>query len=119
MDIASAQWTLNKLGRVNRIDLQLAPGTDVEAFRARIAPRLPPGVLAVAPAGRTRPRGVGDACLSGQSQHAGIGGIVDRRLSGVLNPVPRRDAGRRGIALLRALGVTQGQVQLALLAEGA
>ena len=48
MDIASAQWTLGKLGLINRIDLQLASGTEVAAFRAALQTRLPPGVLALA-----------------------------------------------------------------------
>ncbi|MDW8467627.1 MAG: ABC transporter permease [Burkholderiales bacterium] len=42
-DIATAQWRLGRLGQLNRIDLRLAPGTDREALRARIAAMLPPG----------------------------------------------------------------------------
>jgi ABC-type lipoprotein release transport system permease subunit len=42
MDIASAQRTLDALGRLNRIDLRLNPGVDVESFRAYLAHRLPP-----------------------------------------------------------------------------
>src|SRR5436190_1592804 len=37
MDIASAQWRLQRLGRINRIDLRLRPGTDVESFRRELA----------------------------------------------------------------------------------
>src|SRR3984957_6937387 len=49
MDIASAQWTFNRIGRLNRIDLRLRPGSDVEAFRRTLGRKLPEGVLAVAP----------------------------------------------------------------------
>ena len=119
MDIASAQWTLNKLGRVNRIDLQLKPGTDVEAFRRRVAPRLPPGVLAVAPeverdraVSVTRAYRVNLNMLALVALWTGAFLVFATQSLAVM----RR---RRGIALLRALGVTQGQVQLALLAEGA
>ncbi len=43
-DLATAQWRLGRIGELNRIDLRLAPGTDREAMRARIAALLPPGV---------------------------------------------------------------------------
>lgn len=42
-DIATAQWRLQRLGTLNRIDLRLAPGADVPTMRARIAALLPPG----------------------------------------------------------------------------
>lgn len=42
-DIATAQWRLGQLGRLNRIDLRLAPGADVAVLRKRIAALLPPG----------------------------------------------------------------------------
>ena len=42
-DIATAQWRLRRLGKLNRIDLRLEPGADREAMRARIAALLPPG----------------------------------------------------------------------------
>ena len=36
MDIGSAQWTLQHVGRLNRIDLSLSAGTSAQAFRARL-----------------------------------------------------------------------------------
>ena len=33
MDIAGAQWKLDRLGKLNRMDLVLRPGTDIERFR--------------------------------------------------------------------------------------
>jgi len=43
-DIATAQWRLDRLGQLNRVDLRLAPGVDGEVLRARVAAQLPAGV---------------------------------------------------------------------------
>jgi putative ABC transport system permease protein len=43
-DISTAQWRLQRLGELNRLDIRLAPGVDREAARERIAAMLPPGV---------------------------------------------------------------------------
>ncbi len=44
-DVATAQWRLQRLGELNRIDLRLAPGVEREAMREHIARLLPPGVF--------------------------------------------------------------------------
>jgi putative ABC transport system permease protein len=49
MDIASAQWTLARLGRINRIDIKVKPGTDIAAFRSSLQSLLPAGTQAVTP----------------------------------------------------------------------
>lgn len=49
MDIAAAQWRLQQLGRINRIDVRLHPGSDVQAVQREIAAVLPPGVHATTP----------------------------------------------------------------------
>jgi putative ABC transport system permease protein len=49
VDIAAAQATLDRLGRINRMDLRLRPGVDAEAFRRRLEAELPAGVLAERP----------------------------------------------------------------------
>jgi putative ABC transport system permease protein len=49
MDIASAQWTFNQIGRLNRIDLRLGQGNNVDAFRREWSQKLPAGILAIAP----------------------------------------------------------------------
>ncbi|MDP2239100.1 MAG: ABC transporter permease [Burkholderiales bacterium] len=49
MDIASAQWRLARLGRLNRIDLRLHPGVDIAAFRHDLATLLPAGVIVTTP----------------------------------------------------------------------
>ena len=45
-DIATAQWRFERLGQLNRIDVRLKPGTDLQAALDRIRELLPPGVHA-------------------------------------------------------------------------
>ncbi|HET9045505.1 MAG TPA: FtsX-like permease family protein, partial [Casimicrobiaceae bacterium] len=54
VDIAAAQDVFRRGGSLTRIDLRLAPGADVAAVRARIAARLPPGVVVAPPAESVR-----------------------------------------------------------------
>jgi putative ABC transport system permease protein len=49
MDLGAAQWRLGWLGRLSRIDLRLAPGTDPAALAAALGADLPTGVTLVAP----------------------------------------------------------------------
>lgn len=118
MDIASAQWTFNALGRLNRIDLRLAPGTDVDAFRRDIAKTLPAGVLAIAPqverdraVSVTRAYRVNLNMLALVALFTGAFLVFSTQSLSVL----RR---RRSLALLRAIGVTQGELRRALIGEG-
>ena len=118
MDIASAQWTFNAVGRLNRIDLRLKPGTDVEALRADLGRDLPPGVLAIAPQVErdravtvTRAYRVNLNMLALVALFTGAFLVFSTQSLSVL----RR---RRSLALLRALGVTQRQLRRALLGEG-
>jgi putative ABC transport system permease protein len=119
MDIASAQWTFNQVGRLNRIDLRLTPGTDVDAFRRALGPHLPVGVLAVAPQVErdraitvTRAYRVNLNMLALVALWTGAFLVFSTQSLSVL----RR---RRSLALLRALGVTRGELQRALIGEGA
>ena len=118
MDIASAQWTFNAVGRLNRIDLRLKPGTDVEALRVDLGKNLPPGVLAIAPQVErdraitvTRAYRVNLNMLALVALFTGAFLVFSTQSLSVL----RR---RRSLALLRALGVTQSQLRRALLGEG-
>ena len=118
MDIASAQWTFNAVGRLNRIDLRLAPGTDVDALRRDLGKALPPGVLAIAPQVErdravtvTRAYRVNLNMLALVALFTGAFLVFSTQSLSVL----RR---RRSLALLRALGATQSQLRRALLAEG-
>jgi putative ABC transport system permease protein len=119
MDIASAQWLFDKIGAINRIDLQLRPGTDVEAFRRALQATLPAGVLAVAPqverdraVSVTRAYRVNLNMLALVSLWTGAFLVFSTQSLAVL----RR---RRSLSLLRTLGLTRGQLQSALLGEGA
>ena len=118
MDIASAQWTFNAVGRLNRIDVRLAPGTDVEAMRRELENALPPGVLAVAPqVERDRAVSVTRAYRVNLNMLALVALFTGAFLvfSTLSLSVLRR---RRSLALLRALGATQSQLRRALLGEG-
>ena len=119
MDIASAQWTFNQIGRLNRIDLRLKPGNDVDAFRHTLGEQLPIGVLAVAPqverdraVSVTRAYRVNLNMLALVALWTGAFLVFSTQSLAVL----RR---RRSLALLRALGVTRIQLQWALTGEGA
>jgi putative ABC transport system permease protein len=118
MDIASAQWTFNALGRLNRIDVRLKPGTDVDALRQDLGKALPPGVLAIAPQVErdravtvTRAYRVNLNMLALVALFTGAFLVFSTQSLSVL----RR---RRSLALLRALGATQSQLRRALLGEG-
>jgi putative ABC transport system permease protein len=119
MDIASAQWTFDKIGRLNRIDLRLAAGTPVDAYRTKLEGSLPAGVLAVAPQIErdravtvTRAYRVNLNMLALVALWTGAFLVFSTQSLSVL----RR---RRSLALLRALGVTRGELQRALVGEGA
>ena len=49
LDIATAQWKLQRLGKLDRIDVRLTTGADAQAVRGRIAALLPPGVAVTTP----------------------------------------------------------------------
>jgi putative ABC transport system permease protein len=119
MDVASAQWTFDRIGRLNRIDLRLRPGTEVDTFRGSLRRELPTGVLAIAPQVErdraisvTRAYRVNLNMLALVALWTGAFLVFSTQSLAVL----RR---RRSLALLRALGVTQGQLQRALIGEGA
>ncbi len=118
MDIAAAQFAFNALGRLNRVDLRLAPGTDLEDFRRRLSRDLPAGVLAVAPQVErdravtvTRAYRVNLNMLALVALFTGAFLVFSTQSQSVL----RR---RRSLGLLRALGVTRRQLRRALLGEG-
>jgi putative ABC transport system permease protein len=119
MDIASAQWMLGRLGLLDRIDLRLRPGVDLDAFRARLLPRLPPGVIATTPriengraATATRAYRVNLNMLALVALLTGAFLVFATQSLSVL----RR---RVPLGLLRALGVTRAELRRALLGEGA
>jgi len=54
MDIYAAQMVFGKEGRVDRIDVSLRPGEDLETVRRAIAAAIPQGYVVDTPAGRSR-----------------------------------------------------------------
>jgi len=119
MDVASAQWTLQHIGRLNRIDLSLTAGTPAAAFRAGLRSRLPPGTVAVAPEVErdralniTRAYRINLNMLALVSLFTGAFLVFSTQSLSVL----RR---RSSLGLMRAIGATRGQIEAALLSEGA
>jgi putative ABC transport system permease protein len=49
LDIAAAQWRLRQLGRLTRIEINLAPGVDANAIAPSIEEHLPPDVKVTTP----------------------------------------------------------------------
>jgi putative ABC transport system permease protein len=119
MDLGSAQWTLGRLGRLNRIDLRAAAGVDPVGLRAALQGTLPPGVQLVTPeveqqraATLTRAYGVNLNMLALVALLTGAFLVFATQALALL----RR---RSQLALLRALGVTRGEVATAVLLESA
>jgi putative ABC transport system permease protein len=118
MDIATAQWSLGRIGSLNRIDLRLRPGAQLNA-RAALAALLPPGVVAVTPgiergraASATRAYRVNLNALALVALLTGAFVVFSTQSLAVLRQ-------RTSLGLLRALGVTRLQLQCALLGQGA
>ena len=119
MDIASAQWLFGKIGRLNRIDLSLQPGVDAAVYRGALNRHLPVGTLAIAPqAERDRAATVTRAYRVNLNMLALVALWTGAFLvfsTQSLSALRRR----RSFGLLRALGVTRRELELALLGEGA
>ena len=52
VDIAAAQWAVGSLGRIDRVDVRLADGSDVAVAAREVAGRLPVGLTVRRPAAR-------------------------------------------------------------------
>jgi putative ABC transport system permease protein len=119
MDIAAAQWRLDRLGRLSRIDLRLAPGAEPAEVSAALAKRLPPDVQVTTPAlearealSLSRAYRVNLTALSLVALFTGGFLVFSTQALAVL----RR---RRQLALLRALGTARGALARWVLAEAA
>ena len=118
MDIATAQWSFDRVGTINRLDLRLGAGADVDGFRQRLRRLLPAGVVSTGPdierdraANVTRAYRVNLDMLAMVALLTGAFLVFSTQALSIL----RR---RASLALLRAIGVTRRQLELALLAEG-
>lgn len=119
MDIAAAQWRFDRLGRLNRIDIRLAPDADAAAVQAALQGMLPPGTLVLTPdadharsAGLTRAHRINLDMLALIALFTGAFVVYSTQVLAILQR-------RNPIALLRALGVPRRTVLGLLLAEGA
>jgi putative ABC transport system permease protein len=119
MDIGTAQWRLGKLGVLNRIDLRLRPGVDVETARRAIATRLPAGANLAPPQARAET----SANLSRSYRvNLNVLALVALFTGGFLVfSTQALEAARRRTehAVLRVLGLTRTRLLAMVLAEGA
>jgi len=117
MDIATAQLAFDRFGRLDRVDVLLDTGADVDAALARIVSRLPAGLSASRPARRGRQ--VEQMLASFHTNLTALSWIaLIVGLFLVYNTVTISVVARRSeIGALRALGVTRRQVLALFLGE--
>jgi putative ABC transport system permease protein len=119
MDIASAQWRLNHLGELHRIDLKLQSGTSIDRFRRTLAAVLPAGVLVQTPETEAeRTTSLSRAYRTNMDMLALVALFTGAFLvfSTQFLALLRR---RTQLALLRVLGMTRGRLLAMLFGEGA
>lgn len=119
MDIAAAQLAFNRLGRIDRIDVRLHDDVDVSEAVAAIAARIPAGLEARRPARRgeqvEQMLAAFHMNLTALSWMALIVGILLVYNTVTVSVVARREE----VGMLRAVGVTRGQVVALFLGEAA
>ena len=119
MDIAGAQASFDRLGKITRVDLRLRPGVDIDALRERLQARLPTGLAVQRPEA-----GVAASESLSRSYRVNLnvlalvalftGGLLVFSTQALV--IVRR---RSQLALLRVLGVTRSQLATLLVVEGA
>ena len=117
MDIYAAQMAFGKEGRVDRVDVSLLRGEELETVTRRIQAALPQGYTVDTPAGRTRQiEGMLNKFQTGLNLISIFAIVVGMYL--IYNAVSISIVHRRKeIGILRALGVTRGQIMRLFLAE--
>jgi putative ABC transport system permease protein len=119
MDVGAAQWRLARLGRLNRIDLRVRPGTDSTAFRSELQAMLPAGTHVAPPAAEgERGASLTQAYRLNLDMLALVALFTGAFLvfsSQVLALLRRRTQ----LALMRSLGITRRSLSAHLLLEGA
>ena len=117
MDIYAAQLAFGKEGRIDRVDVSLLRDEDQEEVRRRIEATLPQGYTVDTPAGRTRQiAGMLSKFQTALNLISIFAIVVGMYLiyNAVSISIVRR---RKEIGILRALGVTRGQIMRLFLAE--
>ena len=119
MDIAAAQELLGRTGVIDRIDLRLPDGDSARAIVARITSALPPGIRVLETAARTAAT-IGmtrafETNLTALGLVALVFGMFLIYNAMTFSVVQRRQL----IGLLRAQGVTRGEIFTVLLSEAA
>jgi putative ABC transport system permease protein len=119
MDIAGAQTAFDRLGRLSRIDIRLAPGVDAAALAKRLQNVLPPGLAIVRPETTV----AASASLSRSYRvNLNVLALVALFTGGLLvfstqaHAVVRR---RAQFAVLRVLGLTRRRLTALIVVEGA
>jgi putative ABC transport system permease protein len=118
VDIGTAQWRLDRLGTLNRVDLRLRPGVDVEAARQSISAQLPAGVSLAPPQARAE---TGANLSRSYRVNLNVLALVALFTGGFLVfSTQALEAARRRTehALLRVLGLTRRKLLALVLAEG-
>jgi putative ABC transport system permease protein len=117
MDIYAAQMAFGKEGRIDRVDVSLLRDEDLEEVKQRIETALPPGYTVATPAGRTMQiAGMIAKFQTGLNLISIFAIVVGMYL--IYNAVSISIVHRRKeIGILRALGVTRGQIMRLFLAE--
>ncbi len=119
LDIAAAQVHFGKLGRLDRIDLRLQPGADLERVAADLRRGLPPDVTVERPEARNAQV---EQMLGSFQLNLFVLSLIALFVGAFLVyntmavSVVRQ---RRQIGILRSLGVGRGGVLLAAMSEGA
>ncbi|MFZ1576073.1 MAG: ABC transporter permease, partial [Chromatiaceae bacterium] len=119
MDIAAAQQTFERVGRLSRIDVRLAPGGDAGRARRALSALLPPGVSLRTPVdAQSEVQSLSRAYRVNLTMLAAIALMTGGFLvfSAQWLAVVRR---RQEFAFLRALGLDRAGLRRGLLAEGA
>ncbi|MBP6735025.1 MAG: ABC transporter permease [Chromatiaceae bacterium] len=119
MDIAAAQQTFERVGRLSRIDVRLTPGGDSGRARRALSALLPPGVSLRTPAdAQSEVQSLSRAYRVNLTMLAAIALMTGGFLvfSAQWLAVVRR---RQEFAFLRALGLDRAGLRRGLLAEGA
>jgi putative ABC transport system permease protein len=119
MDIAAAQWRFGRLGRLQRIDLKLAEGSDEARLRQSITAILPPDAEIVSQQTETRRTDSLSRAYRVNLDMLALMALLTGAFlaySAQALSVARR---RPQFALLRVLGVRRSAVLAQVLAEGA